>query len=221
MCGRYTLRTAPEQLGLPFGIEHVPAITPRFNIAPTQDILTVRDAGDGPAAAMMRWGLIPSWAKDASIGSKMINARADTVAEKPAFRTALKRRRCLIVADGFYEWQKLDAKRKQPWYFTLPEDEPFAFAGLWECWKSPNGPLETATIITTTANDVLAPMHYRMPVILPPETYARWLDPLADGGASIQNLLRPYDGPMEARPVSTQVNSPRNEGPALVEAVTA
>lgn len=208
MCGRYTLKTPAAQLALPFGLDELPELTPRLNIRPTQQILTVRDVGDGPRAVNVRWGLIPSWAKDMSIGAKMINARAETVAKKPSFRTALKRRRCLIVADGFYEWQKLDAKNKQPWYFTLPDDEPFAFAGLWECWKSPDGPLETATIITTTANEALAPVHDRMPVILSPEHYALWLDPKAEGGSAIVKLLRPYAGEMCATPMTRKVDFP-------------
>jgi putative SOS response-associated peptidase YedK len=180
----------------------------RLNIKPTQQILTVRDIGDGPFAVNVRWGLIPSWAKDASCSAKMINARAETIAEKPAFRTALKRRRCLIPADGFYEWQKLDAKNKQPWYFTLPDEEPFAFAGLWESWKSPDGPLETATIITTTANETLAFVHDRMPVILPPEHYARWLDRQAEGGPAILKLLQPYAGEICATAMTRKVDFP-------------
>jgi putative SOS response-associated peptidase YedK len=208
MCGRYTLKTPAAQLALPFGLDKLPELTPRLNIKPTQQILTVRDVGEGPVAVNVRWGLIPSWAKDASCSAKMINARAETIGEKPAFRTALKRRRCLIPADGFYEWQKLDAKNKQPWYFTLPEEEPFAFAGLWESWKSSDGPLETATIITTAANETLAFAHDRMPVILPPEHYARWLDPKAEGDPAILKLLQPYAGEICATPMTRKVDFP-------------
>lgn len=181
----------------------------------------MRDEGDGPTAVHVWWGLVPSWANDVAIGNRLINTRAETVAEKPAFRSAFKRHRCLIVADGFYEWQKLDAKRKQPWFFRLPDDEPFAFAGLWESWQAPDGSvIETGCIISTEANAVLAPVHDRMPVILPPERYARWLDPAAEGGAALLRLLRPYEGPMNADPVSSQVNSPRNEGPELTKPTT-
>jgi len=216
MCGRYTLRTPARQLALPFGLADVPEIAPRFNIAPTQPILTVRDAGDGPKAAIVKWGLIPSWANDTTIGSRCVNARADSVATKPAFRAAFKRRRCLILADGFYEWQKL-SKGKQPWFFRLPDDEPFGFAGLWETWQATDGSeIETGCIITTEANDVLAPVHERMPVVVPPEHHVKWLDPEAEGGASLVRLLRPYDGPLDGYPVSSAVNSPKHEGPELI-----
>lgn len=219
MCGRYTLRTNPQQLALAFGFEELPAeLVPRYNVAPTQDVLVVRQHDRDRAASMLRWGLIPSWSKDAAIGGRLINARAETVAEKPAFRAAFKSRRCLIAADGFYEWQKLDAKRKQPWYFRLRSDEPFAFAGLWETWRSPEGhAVETCTLITGAPNELVAPVHDRMPVILPPERYDLWLD-LKANPAQLTSLLLPYPPEeMSANAVSPLVNSPRHEGPELLE----
>jgi putative SOS response-associated peptidase YedK len=217
MCGRYTLRANPRQLAEAFAVLRTPEVVPRFNVAPTQPILTIRDAGDGLAAELVKWGLVPSWAKDPSIGNKLINARAETVREKPAFRAAFKRRRCVIAADGFYEWQRLDGRGKQPWFFRLPDDEPFGFAGLWETWEAPDGSaVETACIVTTEANATVAPVHDRMPVILPPEDHARWLDPEADGGPALLRLLRPYEGPMDAYPVPSRVNSPKFDAPELV-----
>src|SRR5215216_4713323 len=170
MCGRYTLRTPVDTLAEAFEIEEYPSsITPSYNIAPTQEVAAVVEEDEKRKLEMLRWGLIPSWAKDPAIGNKMINARAETVAEKPSFRSAFKVRRCLILADGFYEWQKTD-NGKQPYYIKMQDGSPFAFAGLWEIWQ--NGEeIRSATIITTDANDLMNEIHHRMPVILPPEDY--------------------------------------------------
>ena len=189
----------------------------RFNIAPTQLIAVVRRTPGAPSRelSLLRWGLVPSWAKDATTGSPMINARAETVAEKPTFRTAFRRRRCLIPADGYYEWQKVGA-RKQPYYIRLRDGQPFAFAGLWEGWRGGGAegdqPLETCTIITTDANELSRPIHDRMPVILSVEDYDLWLDPGVEERAKLESLLQPYDPTrMAADPVSTFVNNVRND----------
>src|SRR5215216_3572508 len=178
MCGRYTLRTPVDTLAEAFEIEEYPSsIVPSYNIAPTQEVAAVVEEDEKRKLEMLRWGLIPSWAKDPAIGNKMINARAETLAEKPSFRTALKRRRCLVVADGFYEWKKTGGG-KTPMYVQLKDGQPFGFAGLWEAWQSPeDGLIKTCTIITTTPNELLADIHDRMPVILPREAYDRWLAP--------------------------------------------
>jgi putative SOS response-associated peptidase YedK len=192
----------------------------RYNIAPTQEIAAVRADGERGCRTLvsLRWGLIPSWAKDPSIGNRMINARAETVAEKPSFRNAMKRRRCLVLSDGYYEWQKKQGPKgpKQPFYFCLNDERPFAFAGLWESWKDPSGSrLESCTIITTEANTLTRPIHDRMPVILPADSYDHWLDPTLHDAAELQPLLRSYPSEeMKAFPVSTLVNSPRNDDPA-------
>jgi putative SOS response-associated peptidase YedK len=167
----------------------------------------------------MRWGLVPTWSKDPKAGPPIINARAETLATKPAFRSAFKRRRCLIPADGFYEWQKIaGAKVKQPFYIRLAKDRPFAFAGLWEKWHNDEGSLlESCTIVTTEPNDVMRPLHDRMPVILPDEEYARWLDPKNEDVDELQELLRPYPAEeIAACPITTFVNSPRNDGPECI-----
>jgi putative SOS response-associated peptidase YedK len=195
----------------------------RFNIAPTQPIAAVRwlpDEGQRQLS-LLRWGLVPSWAKDPAMGNRMINARAETVAEKPSFRAAFKRRRCLIPADGYYEWQKV-GKRKQPYYFRMKDDRPFAFAGLWEQWSGGKGdapePMETCTIITTEANELGRPIHDRMPVIVHPDEYAFWLDPRVEDRSRLETLLRPYDpGEMMAEPVTTHVNNVRNDDPKCLE----
>jgi putative SOS response-associated peptidase YedK len=202
MCGRFTLAQSPEAVTEAFGLSKVPDLSPRYNIAPSQPIGVVMRAKEAiqPEFRLMRWGLIPSWAKDPSIGTKLINARSETATEKPSFRSAFKYRRCLIPADGFYEWQKTQQGAKQPFYFSMAGNGVFAFAGLWESWND----LETCTILTTTANDLLQPIHDRMPVILNPEDYGQWLDPKVQGGQSLSDLLRPFpDAPMQAIPVST------------------
>jgi len=218
MCGRYTIRSDARQVAEAFRLGNMPELSPRYNVAPTQDVPVVRQNAVGQRElSFMHWGLIPSWAKDASIGNRTINARADTVAAKPAYRRAFKSRRCLVVADGFYEWHKTGGK-KQPYLITVGDGEPFAFAGLWEHWQGPEGPLDSCTIITTPANDLMQPIHDRMPAILLAEHYDIWLDPKVQDAAELQSLLGPYPSDhMSARPVSTLVNNPRNETAEVLE----
>lgn len=219
MCGRYTLASPGHVVAELFGLGEVPELRPRYNIAPTQPVAVVRATGDRPRLDMLQWGLVPSWAKDLTIGSKLINARAETVAEKPSFRAALRARRCLVVADGFYEWQPTSG-RKQPWFFQIGGGRAFAFAGLWERWAPPGiDPIESCTIVTTEANEVVAPVHGRMPVILTPEGCSRWLA----GGPTeeLQALLAPFPpDEMCAHPVSLRVNSPANDDPACIAAAS-
>lgn len=208
MCGRYALHASPEVIALQFGLATVPAFAPRYNIAPTAQVLVVREGG----AAMVRWGLVPRWAKDPSMGARMNNARAETVAGKPSFREAWRKRRCLIPASGFYEW-KLEHGLKQPYYIHPAAGELFAFAGLWERWEGAGGPLETCAVITTEANAVMAPIHDRMPVLVAPEDYRGWLD----GGERAAALLAPCPpGAIAARRVSRAVNRAANDGPDLL-----
>ena len=213
MCGRFTLTASAQRLQEVFPLFEIPDAPPRYNIAPTQQILVVRQEDNTkPRAAFLRWGLIPSWAKDKKIAASLINARADTVASKPAFRAAFKRRRCLVLADGFYEWQK-GTKPKQPYHIRMTDARPFAFAGLWEHWSGEEPTIDSCTIITTDANDALRPLHDRMPVILGPSDYARWLDPAVADPGVLQEMLRPYAAEqMTAGPVGTYVNNARNEG---------
>lgn len=217
MCGRFTLHHTLEEIEERFAAEAVSESMPRYNIAPTQDILTVTQNGSRYLEAY-HWGLIPSWAKESAIGNKMINARAETLSEKPSFRTALSRRRCLIPADGFYEWQAAaDGKKtsKTPMHIRLQSGELFAFAGLWDEWQAPDGsPLRSCTIITTSANEVTAPIHDRMPVLLRPEDEALWLDNAITQAADLLPLLIPYPADlMEAYPVSRAVNAPTIDDP--------
>lgn len=221
MCGRFTQRTSAKELAQIFGVD-VPETRPRFNIAPTQEVLAVRqEEEDGREAVMLKWGLIPAWAKDPSTGAGLINARGETVAEKPSFREAFRRRRCLIPADGFYEWQR-QGDRKQPFYFRMKDGKPFAFAGLWERWADRGGEeTETCAILTTACNDLLRPVHERMPIILPPAAFDLWLDPKVRQPDSLTPLLRPYTSEeMESRPVSLLVNSPGNDGERCVASLT-
>ena len=224
MCGRYSLVADISELALTSDFEgDGETHPPRFNIAPTQEVLAVtRDSGDSRnAARAMRWGLIPFWAKDPSIGNRMINARAETVDTSPAFRRAFERRRCLVVADGFYEWLKV-GKERVPMRVSLSSGEPFAFAGLWETWRSPDGqPVASCTIITTTPNAVMEPVHNRMPVILPRDVEGAWLDSTgARSAAELKELLIPYVGPgLEVYEVSKLVNSPRNDTPEVLARV--
>ena len=192
---------------------------PNYNVAPTQEVPAVV-AGNGGGERrleMLRWGLIPSWADDPGIGARMINARSETVAEKPSFRRAFKERRCLIPADGFYEWQKTNGG-KQPYYLRMKSGRPFAFAGLWESWKGDGNEIRSCTILTTNPNDVAGEIHNRRPVILPPEGYEVWLDPDVRETDQLLSLLAPYPpGDMEAYPVSRRVSSPSNNEPSCVE----
>ncbi len=216
MCGRFTLTADPAELQEAFPQFNVPQqMPPSYNIAPTQPIPVVPNDGRN-AVDFFVWGLIPSWAKDPSFGNRLINARSETLGQKPSFRTAYKRRRCLILADGFYEWVKQPgSKSKIPHYITLKDGKPFAFAGLWERWFSPDGSeIKSATIITTQPNVLVAKLHNRMPVILSPEDYARWIDPAERAPAALQALLAPFPAEKMAHyPVSTLVNNPRNDLP--------
>ncbi len=219
MCGRFTLTTPGEILAEIFELAEVPELSPRYNIAPTQPIATVRLVAEPKVRRLdqLRWGLIPSWAKDPAIGNRMINARAETVSEKPAYRSAFRRRRCLVPADGFYEWRKTGAS-KQPFLVRKPGGQPFAMAGLWETWKPPGGgdPVESCAIITTDANDFMRPIHNRMPVIVERDAYGLWLDPGTDP-AKLRALLRPCaNDALEAYRVSRHVNDPRNDDPQCV-----
>ena len=219
MCGRYTLKTPVNVLAEQFQIDEYPSsMNASYNIAPTQEVATVIEGEGKRKLEMLHWGLIPSWADDPSMGNKTINARAETVAEKPSFRKAFRNHRCLVLADGFYEWQKT-GNSKQPYYIRMEDGSPFAFAGLWESWQ--NGrEIRSATIITTDANDVVGPIHNRMPVILHPEDYALWLDPGFDEKEPLTTLLKPYSAEaMEAYPVSRRVNSPSNNEPSCIESV--
>jgi len=219
MCGRFALTVDPADLQDAFPEFAFPGqLAPRFNIAPTQPVLVIPNDGTGKADFFV-WGLIPSWAKDPSIGARMINARAETLAEKPSFRAAYRYRRCLILADGFFEWQaQVGSKVKVPHYIRLKSGRPFAFAGLWEDWHAADGSqVKSATIITTQPNELIARLHNRMPVILPPDTYARWLEPAPRQPADLQGLLAPYPAEaMSAHPVSTLVNSPANDRPECI-----
>ncbi len=222
MCGRFTLRTPLNRLVEQFLFDMQDTdVAPRFNIAPSQAVAAVRILGPGQPRRLswLRWGLIPAWAKDRSIANQLINARGETVAEKPSFRSAFQRRRCLVLSDGYYEWKKSDPPRKkQPYYIHRRDAAPFAFAGLWETWRDEQeAPIETCTIITTAANEITRPIHDRMPVILDRDDHAYWLDPGNADRESLQLLLRPDDSAaLEAYPISTLVNSPRNESPDCV-----
>jgi putative SOS response-associated peptidase YedK len=212
MCGRFTMTASREALTNLFPLFDIPDVAPSYNVAPTQTVLAVRvPAGrDKPALAALRWGLVPGWADDPAIGSRLINARAETVAEKPAFRSAFRQRRCLVLADGFYEWQKV-GRQKQPYLFRLRDGAPFAFAGLWEHWERDGRALDSCTILTTEANELVKPLHERMPVLLAPADFDRWLDPKGAKGPELQALLRPYPAEaMSAYPVSSHVNNARH-----------
>ena len=234
MCGRYTSTTPAEVLASAFAVDEVTveALEPRWNVAPTLDVPVVATRSSGARVlGTMRWGLVPSWAKDASGGARMINARAEGLATKPAFRSALARRRCLVPADAFYEWQALepgpDGKKrgKLPWAIRRRDHAPMAFAGLWEVWRDPaspdTDPLRTCTIVTTSANGVLAPIHARMPVVLGPDGWQRWLDPAVPVDEASQLLVPAPDEWFEAFPVSTLVNKVAVDGPELLEPLPA
>ena len=214
MCGRYRLSRRKQLIHEYFDTADEVDWEPRYNIAPSQSVGIIRQDPAQPERgfSLARWGLIPYWAKDSSIGYKLINARSETVGSKPAFREAFESRRCLIPADGFYEWQKT-GKSKQPYCFEMMERDPFAFAGLWDSWRTPDGAtLETCTILTTTPNQLLADMHDRMPVILPSASYDLWLDPGFRDLAATTEMLKPYDaGQMRRYTVSAWVNNVAND----------
>ncbi|HTX90749.1 MAG TPA: SOS response-associated peptidase [Anaerolineales bacterium] len=220
MCGRFALTADSADLQDVFPEFSFPTqAAPRFNIAPSQPILAVPNDGKKKADFFV-WGLVPSWAKDPTIGARMINARAETLAEKPAFRGAYKYHRCVIFADGFFEWQpQPGSKSKVPHFIHLKSGRPFAFAGLWDRWQSPDGSeILSATIITTEPNELMSSIHNRMPVILSKDAYAQWLDPAPQPTSRFENLLGPYPAAeMEAFPVSTLVNSPANDRPETIQ----
>src|SRR5574341_1264259 len=215
MCGRFTLTLDAESLAAAFpGFAPPPQVLPRYNVAPTQPVLAVPNSGDHKIDYFL-WGLIPSWSKDTTIGSRMINARAETLAEKPSFKNAFKRRRCLILADGFYEWRaEPGSKRKTPMYIRMKGGQPFAFAGLWEVWHPGDEAIKSCTIITTDPNELLSQIHNRMPVILPPSAWEDWLDPGEGAPEALAGHLRSYPADqMEAYAVFTLVNRPENDAP--------
>ena len=220
MCGRFTLRTNPRDWADVFAVvrQLEDDWTPAYNIAPTQKVVCIRD-GEEREFFKARWGLIPSWAKDAKIGSSCINARVETVDTKPAFRSAFKKRRCLVMADGYYEWRPSD---KQPFFISLKSGEQMAFAGLWETWKSPEGPLDSCTICTTEANDTMDHLHDRMPIILPRQSIDHWLDPKVSDPDELKPMLLQFPGDeMQSWPVGKGVGNVRNQGPALMEPIDA
>ena len=228
MCGRFTLASDAEALNQTFFDFAGPMdLSPRYNISPTQDVAVIAntqpDTAESPETGQVEffhWGLIPSWAKDPKIGNRMINARSETLSEKPSFRNAYKRRRCLILADGYYEWRKIPGDRlKQPVYIRLKSQKPFALAGLWEVWQADgmDEPLRSCTIITCPPNTLLEEIHHRMPVILPQDAYEEWLAPNQQSADTLQPLLVPYFGEeMEAYPVSRFVNRPTNDSPECI-----
>lgn len=222
MCGRFTLAVDPSVLRDAFPNFHIPDRVPiRYNIAPTQPVAVIPNDGR-LALDFFLWGLIPSWAKDPSIGKRLINARAETLAQKPSFRSAYRRRRCLVLADGFYEWQKRPGSNfKIPYYIRLKSGKPFAFAGLWEQWFSPDGSeITSCAIITTRPNELIAPFHNRMPVILWLDAYLQWLDPAERSPVDLNALLSPYPAErMIAYPVSRMVNSPQNDSPECIQPI--
>jgi len=218
MCGRFALKTPPRSIQEHFHLPETVNLSPRYNIAPSQEIAVVRHLTGKSFRQldMLRWGLIPHWAKDMKIGYKMINARSETLAQKPSFRSAFKKRRCLIAADGFYEWKHSEST-KQPYYAHLKDNSVFGFAGLWESWNSPEGStVESCTIITTSPNELIGEIHDRMPVILHPEQYETWLQD-STPEQSLQQLLRPFPAEeMEASRVSSEVNNPKNDSPVCL-----
>jgi putative SOS response-associated peptidase YedK len=228
MCGRFTSQSSPDRLAGHFGADLAVAedLGPRYNVAPTDDVYVVAEHGGVRRLGTQRWGLVPFWADDPSVGSRMINARADSVASKPAYRRAFARRRCLVPADGFYEWRAVPGqRRKQPYLVRRRDGAPLALAGLWEVWRGPEGAdgagrLTSCVIVTTDANELLRPVHDRMPVVLERDVWDTWLDPDNDDLDELQALLTPAaEDVLELVPVGTRVNDVRNDGPDLVDPV--
>ena len=239
MCGRFTLTSPVDEISGYFRVLTDAALEPRYNIAPTQPVVAVRvrEGGDRRLAEL-RWGLIPYWAKDPAIGNRMINARAETAAQKTAYKEPVVRRRCLVLADGFYEWQKVKGGPKQPYFMSMTDGKSFAFAGLWDRWRprgdqleeltpaaratmplNKEGRVESCSFVTTEPNKLLAPIHDRMPVIVPPELWDTWLDPEVQEAAALGEILRPYPAElMQAHPVTTHVNNPANDDPECIKA---
>ncbi len=219
MCGRYSLSTPGDELAEVFDLTESLEVEPRFNIAPTQEAPIVRQEGSGRRISICRWGLIPCWADDVSIGARMINARSESAHQRPAFRDSFRRRRCLVPADGFYEWKTVGNDR-QPYFFSRPDGEPFAFAGLWDRWLGGDEPLESYSVLTAPANGVVGEVHDRMPVILPADVWGPWLAAGDEELDRIRQLLQPLpDDAVVSRPVSTFVNSPFNDSPRCIQAV--
>ena len=233
MCGRFVSSSPPDELAAYFGVDQVAEgvqdaeRAPNYNVAPTQDVLAVVEDDQMRYLDAFHWGLVPSWAKDAKIGNRMINARAETVASSNAFKSSFAKRRCLVPADGFYEWKKLAGEgkkaKKQPMFISRRDGAPVAFAGLWSVWRGPDKdqePLRSLTIVTTTPNETMRPIHDRMPVVLPEAAWSTWLDRDNQDLDVLAGLLVPAaDDLLEVRPVSTEVNNVRNNGPQLIEAV--
>jgi putative SOS response-associated peptidase YedK len=228
MCGRFVSSSPPDELAKYFAVEEVAeqALEPSYNVAPTKDIYVVLETGGVRRLDAFHWGLVPFWAKDPSVGNKMINARADSVTTKNSYKRAFAKRRCIIPADGFYEWQKIPGqKAKQPMYIERADGEPLAFAGLWELWRPKGAPegddsqlLRSCTIITGDPNEKMAEIHDRMPVMLPPSAWADWLDPTNDDLEAVGKLLVPAPSDLiTIHPVGTAVNNVRNDGPELIE----
>ena len=224
MCGRYAFFSPAEAMRRAFAVEHVPPLEARYNIAPTQPVPVVRELEPGVrSVSLLHWGLVPAWAKDRSIGNRMINARAETLDERPAYRRAFRKRRCLVAADGWYEWQAA-AGGKQPWFIRARDGGPIGFAGLWESWRDPGSgdSFESCTIVTKDAPGSIAQIHRRMPAVLEPQAYAAWLSPSGEDVEALSALLGPCDPALlEAWPVGREVNNPGHQGPALVEPLLA
>jgi len=215
MCGRFAFYSPSEATAALFGVNATLEVQPRYNIAPTQYVAAIRDDENGERElTMLRWGLVPFWAKDPSIGNRMINARAETVAEKPSFRAAYRKRRCLVLADGFYEWHT-EAGVKVPYFISLANEQPLAFAGLWENWQSKDSDesIQSTTVITTAANDFMLPLHHRMPIVLEPESADRWMQ----GDDEITTSATENSPQFRAWPVDRRVNNARNESEDLIE----
>ena len=219
MCGRFTLRSSPKVIAETFGLSEPPHLQPHFNIAPSQSVAVVRQQPETHQRelALLHWGLIPFWADDPSIGDRMANARSETAATKPSFRRPFRSRRCLVVADGFYEWQKTDG-RKQPFFIQMKNHRPFGMAGLWDRWDKQGEPIESCTILTTDANELMVPIHERMPFIIPPDKFDIWLDSAEHDEKKLLGMLRPFDSTeMTAYAISTKVNNPKNDVAACIE----
>jgi putative SOS response-associated peptidase YedK len=227
MCGRFVSASPPDELARYFGAENAsPELEPNFNVAPTREVYAVRASDGHRELTALRWGLIPFWAKDVKVGAKMINARSETVLDKPAFRRAIRRRRCLIPADGFYEWAKVPGhKKKQPYFIHRADGEPIVFAGMWERWRpddedesdSPSEVIESCTILTCGPNETMAAIHNRMPVLLPPTVWDDWLADTEDLDALAELLVPAPEELLTLRPVTPMVNSVANNGPELLD----
>lgn len=224
MCGRYTLHTDPSEIDEHFCIDDHGELVPRYNICPTQMVACVRSPDSRRELVMLKWGLIPVWATDLKVGYNMINAKSETVIEKQSYKKAFQHRRCLVIADGFYEWKKGEKKtdKKQPFYIRMKSGKPFGFAGFWERNEKIGEPIESCTILTTTPNELMVGLHDRMPVIIPQELHGRWLDPQLQDETQLLRFLQPYQADeMMAYPVSTLVNIPKNQGPECIEPLVA